>query len=70
MKVYVLTIKKVQDDNEIYIYGVYSTKGRAVEEAHNLPPCFVHISEFELDGGNDMLNSLLRQINSSFNKEN
>lgn len=59
MKVYVLVIKKEQDDNETYIYGVYSTKGRAVEEAHNLPPCFAHISEFELDGGNTLINNLI-----------
>lgn len=62
MKAYVLTIKKEQDDNKVYIYGVYSTKDKAVEETHSLPPCFVHISEFELDSGDTMINSLLRDI--------
>ncbi|CAI2682726.1 hypothetical protein AKUA1404_09290 [Apilactobacillus kunkeei] len=62
MKVYVIVIKKEQNDNEAYIYGVYSTKEKAVEEAHSLPPCFVHISEFELDSGDTMINSLLRDI--------
>lgn len=46
---YVLTIKKEEKDKEVYIHGAYSTKSRAVEVAHNLPPCFVHISECELD---------------------
>ena len=59
-KVYVLTIKKEKNDHKGYIYGVYSTKSKAVEEAHNLPSCFAHISEFDLDSGNDIINSLLQ----------
>lgn len=55
MKVYVLTIKKEQNDNKTYIYGVYSTKGKAVEEAHNLPSCFVNVTEFELDGDSEYM---------------
>lgn len=55
MKVYVLTIKKEQNDKKTYIYGVYSTKGKAVEEAHNLPPCFVNVTEFELDSDSEYM---------------
>lgn len=59
MKVYVLTVKKEQNDNKTYIYGVYSTRGKAVEEAHSLPPCFVNITEFEVDGDSGFIHTIV-----------